>query len=72
MTSPDERPNLAAAGGDTPQRGRRPGTIPRTTCPTCGRDCAVRANGQPFRHRKFLPNGYTRSLGYCPGGERSA
>ena len=51
-----------------PQRGRRPGPIPRGNCPVCGAEHSLRANGKPFRHHTLANGRY--SLGYCPGGER--
>lgn len=47
--------------------GRRPGPLPRGTCPACQRpDIHLRADGTIGSHRRLYPNGYTRG-GHCAG-----
>lgn len=47
------------------RRGRRPGPLPRGTCPGCGKDRALRKNGALAAHNRLSRHGH--SLGLCPG-----
>lgn len=49
----------------SPRRGRRPGPLPRGTCPVCGDEYAVRANGGMGQHKRKNARGYR--MGNCPG-----
>lgn len=49
---------------------RKGTTMPRMTCPTCGREVAQRDDGTPVVHKGMHANGYTRTLRNCTGSLR--